>query len=223
MARRAALLAGAGGIAAGVAWARTHPSACPYSQRWMLELPRPFVTTERLRAVLEPRPGERLLEVGPGVGHDALPIAEAIRPDGTLDVFDLQQEMLDDLMARARERGLDNLVATQGDARTLPYPDGSFDGAYLITVLGEIPDQAAALRELRRVVRPGGRVVFGEIAFDPHFVTFRTLRERAAAAGLQFERRLGPAAIGYFARFSAPSSQVGPSGNGAASPRADRA
>jgi ubiquinone/menaquinone biosynthesis C-methylase UbiE len=204
MSRRVAVLAGAGGFAAAVAWARTHPSACPYSQRWMLELPRPFVTTERLRAILAPRPGERLLELGPGVGHDALAVAEAIRPDGTLDVFDIQQEMLDDLMQRARERGLDNLAPTQGDARLLPYPDAAFDGAYLITVLGEIPDQGAALRELRRVIRPGGRLVLGEVAFDPHFVTFGALRERAEAAGFEFERRLGPPALGYFARFERP-------------------
>lgn len=202
MGRRAALLAGAGGIAGAAAWARTHPSACPYSQRWMLELPRPFITAERLRAILEPRPGERLLEVGPGIGHHALPVAEAIRPDGTLDVFDLQQEMLDDLMERARERGLANLLPTQGDARTLPYPDAAFAGAYLVTVLGEVPDQAAALRELARVLKPGGRLVVGEIPFDPHFVTFGALRKRAESTGFVFERRLGPPALGYFARFA---------------------
>ena len=203
MNRRAALLVGAGGLATAVAWARTHPSACPYSQRWLLDLPRPFVTVERLRTILEPRPGEHLLEVGAGTGNDALPVAEAIRPDGTLDVFDLQQEMLDELMSRARGRGLDNVVATQGDARSLPYADDTFDGAYLVTVLGEIPDQGAALRELRRVLRPGGRLVFGEMALDPHFVPLGTLRRRAERAGFAFQRRLGPPALGYLARFSA--------------------
>jgi ubiquinone/menaquinone biosynthesis C-methylase UbiE len=169
----------------------------------MLDLPKPFVTAERLRTILEPRPGEHLLEVGAGTGNDALPVAEAIRPDGTLDVLDLQQEMLDDVMARAGERGLGNIVATQGDARSLPYPDAGFDGAYLVTVLGEIPDQNAALRELRRVLRPGGRLVVGEVPFDPHFVTLGALRRRAERAGFAFERRLGPPALGYLARFSA--------------------
>jgi ubiquinone/menaquinone biosynthesis C-methylase UbiE len=49
--------------------------------------------------------------------------------------------MLDELMQRARRGGLTNLAATQGDARSLPYPDSSFDGAYLVTVFHEIPDR----------------------------------------------------------------------------------
>ena len=85
----------------------------------------------------------------------------------------------------------------QGDGRRLPYEDAKFDGAYLVTVLGEIPDQDVALRELRRVVKPGGRIVVGELFGDPHMVTERSLRARAEAAGLRFERRVGPP-FGYF-------------------------
>ena len=80
---------------------------------------------------------------------------------------------------RAREAGLGNMVPTQGDARELPYDDDAVDGAYLVTVLGEIPDQEAALRELARVVRPGGRVVVGELIGDPHWV----IAGRAPAPG----------------------------------------
>nr|MBA2566865.1 methyltransferase domain-containing protein [Thermoleophilaceae bacterium] len=100
--------------------------------------------------------------------------------------------------------GVSNLRTRLGDGRRLPYGDGSFDGAFLVTVLGEIPDQDAALLELRRVVRRGGRVVFGEIPLlDPHFVSASTLVRRASAAGLRFDRRLGPA-LGFYARFSVP-------------------
>ena len=69
----------------------------------------------------------------------------------------------------------------------------------LTAVLGEIPDQAAALGEIARVLRPGGRLVVGELFGDPHFTPTGALRERAAAAGLRFEERSGPA-VGYFAR-----------------------
>jgi ubiquinone/menaquinone biosynthesis C-methylase UbiE len=73
----------------------------------------------------------------------------------------------------------------------MPYPDDSFDGAFLVTVLGEVPDQEAALRELRRVVRPGGRIVVGELFGDPHMVSHAALQQRAQAAGLRLDGGLG--------------------------------
>jgi ubiquinone/menaquinone biosynthesis C-methylase UbiE len=100
-------------------------------------------------------------------------------------------------MRRARKAGLGNGEPRRGDARRLPYPDAAFDAAYLVTVLGEIPDQDTALRELRRVIKPGGRVVVGELLGDPHMVGERMLRRRAMAAGLTLERRVGPP-FGYF-------------------------
>jgi ubiquinone/menaquinone biosynthesis C-methylase UbiE len=199
--RRLALL-GIAGLLGVALWWRRNPSACPYSQRFWVEAPHPFITRARLRDILVPEPGERLLEVGPGTGYYALPVAEWLRPDGTLEVLDIQEEMLDHTLARAGERGIDNVVPTLADARQMPYDEGSFDGAYLVTVLGEIPDQHAALRELRRVLAPGARLVVGELFGDPHYVTFGKLRERAEAAGFELERRVG-GPLGYFARFRA--------------------
>ena len=173
------------------AWWRTHPSACPYSQRFWVEAPHPFITRERLREILEPRAGERVLEVGPGTGYYALPVASWLAPAGRLDVVDLQQEMLDHTAGRAGEHRIDNIVPTQADATSLPFQDGSFDAAYLVAVLGEIPDQGAALRELRRVVKPGGRIVVGELFGDPHMVTHGALRNRAPASGLRVDHKLG--------------------------------
>jgi ubiquinone/menaquinone biosynthesis C-methylase UbiE len=193
------VLVGAAAALVGAAiWWRRNPSACPYNQRFWVQAPRPLITRARLRETLAPQPGERVLEVGPGTGYYALPVAGWLRSGGTLDIFDLQQEMLDHTMSRAGSAGLDNVVATQGDARTLPYADDAFDAAYLVTVLGEIPDQEAALRQLARVVKPGGRVVVGEVIGDPHWVAPGALRRRAEAAGLRFERRAG-SPLGYFA------------------------
>jgi ubiquinone/menaquinone biosynthesis C-methylase UbiE len=192
------VLAILGVVVAIALWWRRHPSACPYSQRFWVQAPHPLVTRERLREALGPQAGERLLEVGPGTGYYALPVAEWLGREGTLEVFDVQQAMLDHTVGRAREAGLDTIVPTQGDARALPYGDDAVDGAYLVTVLGEIPDQKAALRELARVVRPGGRVVVGEVIGDPHWVAPGALRRRAEAVGLRFERRIG-SPLGYFA------------------------
>jgi ubiquinone/menaquinone biosynthesis C-methylase UbiE len=195
--RRLGAAAGAA-VLAGALWWRTHPSACPYSQRFWVEPPHPLITRARLRDVLAPEPGERVLEIGPGTGYYTLDVASRLLPSGTLDIFDLQQEMLDHTMARARERGQSNITPTQGDARSLPYADGRFDAAFLVTVLGEVPDQDAALRELARVLKPGGRLVVGELFGDPHWVRPSTLQRHAEAAGLRFERRSG-SPLGYFA------------------------
>jgi SAM-dependent methyltransferase len=184
-------------------WWRKNPSACPYSQRFWVEAPHPFITRARLKAVLEAKQGERVLEVGPGTGYYTLDVAEWVGPDGSVDILDLQQEMLDHTMRRAAERNLVNITPTRSDATALPFENETFDAAFLVTVLGEIPDQDAALRELARVLKPGGRLVVGELLGDPHYVALGPMRLRAAAAGLGFERRSGNA-LGYFARFAKP-------------------
>jgi len=180
-------------------WWRKNPSACPYGQRFWVEAPHPLITRERLREVLRPEPGERLLELGVGTGYYSCELAEWVAPNGTLELFDLQQKFLDHTMRAASERGLTNLMPTQGDATQLPYEDNSIDGVILTAVLGEIPDQAAALREIHRVLKPGGRLVVGELFGDPHFTSRGSLQRLGAEAGLELAEHSGPR-FGYFAR-----------------------
>lgn len=186
----------------GTAWWlwRRYTTPFPFRLRSWISVETPGLGSDRLRALLEPRPGERLVEVGSGVGLYSLPAARWVAPGGTLDVLDLQRTMLDETLRRARAEGIDNIAATRGDAAALPYPDDSFDGAFIVTALGEMPDQEAVLHELRRVVRPGGRVVVGELVVDSHGIRSSKLRARAELAGLRFDRRAG-GAITYFARF----------------------
>ncbi len=189
------------GIAVGGAalWWRKNPSACPYGQRFWVEAPHPIITRDRLRSVLRPEPGERILEIGPGVGYYTLDMAEWVGPGGKVEIFDLQQEFLDHTTQRAAERGLANVVPTQGDATALPYEDDSIDAVVLTAVLGEIPDPVAALAQINRVLKPGGRLVVGELFGDPHFTTRRALARQAAAAGLRTETHSGNW-FGYFYR-----------------------
>jgi len=77
------------------------------------------------------------------------------------------------------------------DAYHLPLDDGSVDRAFLVTVLPEIPDQARALAELHRVIKPGGLLSITEEFFDPDYpFAFETVR-RVEAAGFGLERRFG--------------------------------
>jgi len=110
--------------------------------------------------------------------------------------------MIDHLVRRAAKAHISNIAPAVGDGRRLPYASASFDGAYMIDVLGETPDQPAVLRELRRILRPEGRLVVGEHVLDPDFVSFRSLKKRAETAGFTFERRSGTSFV-YFARFRA--------------------
>jgi SAM-dependent methyltransferase len=179
---------------------RRNPTACPYAQRLFLDLPRPFMRRQTLRAMLNLAPGERVLEVGAGTRYYSLDVARQLAPAGRLDVLDLQQPMLDELMRRAALAGTANVVATQGDARDLPFPAATFDAAFLVATLGEVPDRDQALRELRRVLKPGGRLVVGEGQPDPHMLTNDDLRGRAEAIGFVFDGHEGTP-FGYFARF----------------------
>jgi ubiquinone/menaquinone biosynthesis C-methylase UbiE len=178
-------------------WWRKNPSACPYGQRFWVQPPHPLITRDRLKDALDPDEGSRILEVGPGTGYYSLDVAEWVGPDGTLEILDLQQKMLDHTLGRAGESGLGNISGTQGDAQELPYEDTSFDGAFLVTTLGEVPDQNLAVSELARVLKPGGRLVVGELMGDPHWVSPKAIEKLAADNGLAFERRIG-SVVGSF-------------------------
>lgn len=191
------------GVGAAALWWRKNPSACPYSQRFWVEAPHPLISRSRLRTVLRPRLAERILEVGVGTGYYSLDLAEWVGGAGTVELFDLQQEMLDHVIERADERGLENLVPTQGDATALPYAEGSMDAAVLTAVLGEIPDREAAIREVARVLRPGGRLVVGELIGDPHFTSPGEIERLGREAGFVLEERSGPW-IGSFSLLRKP-------------------
>jgi ubiquinone/menaquinone biosynthesis C-methylase UbiE len=164
---------------------------CPTALAWALDTPfrRPFkrVTLDRVGI----RPGERVLELGPGPGAFTVDAARRVGPEGRLIAVDIQPEMIARVETRVRAAGLDNVKTHVRSAYDLPLADGSVDRAFLIAVLPEIPDQARALAELRRVLKPGGVLSVSEQFVDPDYrFLFETLRA-VEAAGFFLEQRYG--------------------------------
>lgn len=117
--------------------------------------------TRRLRAWererLDLRAGERLLDVGCGTGEAALTLAGAVGPDGEVVGIDASESML--AVARGRATGTASPMRfTLGDARALAEPDGSFDAVRSERTLQWVADPGAAVAEMARVLRPGGRL-----------------------------------------------------------------
>ena len=102
-------------------------------------------------------PGSRILEVGCGLGDDAVSLARLVAPGGSVVAIDGSQAMI----AAARERHGDvvGLSFDVADAAQLPFDDASFDACRVDRVLQHIADPASAVREMVRVLRPGGVLV----------------------------------------------------------------
>ncbi|HML14003.1 MAG TPA: methyltransferase domain-containing protein [Xanthobacteraceae bacterium] len=128
-------------------------------------------------------PTDRVLEVGCGPGFFSPAVARRLSA-GHLTLLDAQAGMLAMAARRLKQHGLANFTAVTGLAELLPFADAAFDAVFMITVLGEVPDRAAALAEAARVLRPGGRFSATEAAGDPDRVRRAELDERAAGAGL---------------------------------------
>lgn len=110
--------------------------------------------------LLEPRPGAVLLDVGCGTGEDVLALADLVAPGGRVLGLDRSATMLEEARRRVGDRP--DVGFREGDAADLPLPDADLDGARAERVLLHVDDPAAVVREMLRVVRPGGRVVVAE-------------------------------------------------------------
>jgi SAM-dependent methyltransferase len=120
-------------------------------------------TRERVLEALAPQPGERLVDVGVGPGFLAAAAAERVAASGYVCGVDISEPLL----AYARERTtLPWLEFRHGDATALPFDDAQFDAAVSMQVLEYVPDVDAALAEIARVLRPGGRALVVDTDWD---------------------------------------------------------
>jgi ubiquinone/menaquinone biosynthesis C-methylase UbiE len=164
----------------------------PHQLAWFLELPvrRLVLSPELLASRLPLRPDSTVLEIGPGSGYYSVEVARRI-PAGRLELFDIQPEMLTRCREKCTAAGLGNVGFTTGDGASLPLSDASFDVVYMVTVFGEVHDQAACLGSIRRVLKPAGVLSISEHVPDPDFTAFDALRRQAEASGFRLEERFG--------------------------------
>ncbi len=155
------------------------------------------------------RPGDRVLDVGCGSGVLLPALGELVTPGGEVIGLDYAQPLLD--AARERLEGTSTaavVTLVQGDAHQLPFEDAAFDAAHVERVLIHLEDADKALREIRRVVRPGGWVVAAEPdaagiridhPADPEAMALIAERDTAAirnpGMGLELNRRLAKAGL----------------------------
>ncbi|GAA2725552.1 MULTISPECIES: class I SAM-dependent methyltransferase [Streptomyces] len=112
----------------------------------------------------ELRPHHRVLDIGCGPGSITADLA-ALVPQGHVTGLDAAPDILPTARAAARERGLDNVDFTTGDVRALGFPDGAFDVVHAHQVLQYLDDPVGALREMRRVCRPGGVIAVRDVVY----------------------------------------------------------
>lgn len=147
--------------------------------------------------------GQSVLEVGCGNGVFLPRLAEAVGPTGRVVGIDHAQAFVDEARAKVAGLGLNGSVAVElGDVYHLPFDDGSFDAAHCERVLMHLENPTEALREMARVVRPGGVIVAVEPdwggfridhpdreAFDLVYTAALTMRQKDM--GLTLFRRMG--------------------------------
>jgi ubiquinone/menaquinone biosynthesis C-methylase UbiE len=177
-------------IFVGWRWAsRVWSLPCPSLVGWALESAfyGRITGTKKTLERIGLKPGQRVLEVGPGPGRLLIPAAQRVLPGGEVVGIDIQPGMIERLKDRAKAANITNLTAILGDATHPIVPEASFDVAFLVTTLGEIPDRAAALAQCFRALKSGGVLSISEMLPDPHYQSKTTVKRLAEASGFRLQ------------------------------------
>jgi arsenite methyltransferase len=138
-----------------------------YHDDWLEGLPEgsiaSFAGTGNPFRIGQLRPGERVVDIGSGAGMDSLIAAKMVGPDGQVIGVDMTPAMLEMARKSASEARAGNVEFREGLAESLSAPDSWADVVISNGVLNLLPDKLAALQEMARVLKPGGRLQIGDI------------------------------------------------------------
>lgn len=134
----------------------------------------PTLHPGRIQAIqhMNIQPGERVLEVGVGTGINL----SLYSKEATVTGIDFSSSMLEKARERAARKGLRNMRLLQMDAADLKFADDSFDIVYAPYLISVVPDPVKVAREMRRVCRPGGRIIFLNHFLSPNLILSRIER-----------------------------------------------
>jgi ubiquinone/menaquinone biosynthesis C-methylase UbiE len=118
---------------------------------------RKWLPPDELIAVLHLSEGDQVVDVGAGTGYFAIPMAAAVGPHGRIFAVDVSREMLGHLQSRLAEAGIGNVQCFEGEAGSTGLPSACANVVFMANVWHEFDDHASVLREVRRLLRPGGR------------------------------------------------------------------
>jgi ubiquinone/menaquinone biosynthesis C-methylase UbiE len=159
---------------------------------------------DTLAQAIASTPGAEVLDLGCGAGHASFAVAAHAR---SVVAYDIAEPMLATVAAAARDKGLANIRAQQGPAEQLPFADASFDWVVSRFSAHHWRDLPRALGEVRRVLKPGGRVLFIDVAgaddplFDTHLQAVEVLRDGSHVRNYRADEW-----VAFFAAAGCPAS-----------------
>ncbi|NPV87649.1 MAG: methyltransferase domain-containing protein [Anaerolineae bacterium] len=162
----------------------------PHELAFLLDTPlrHLMISPRQLADRLHLSPYFNVLEIGPGPGFFSLEVARRI-PNGRLALLDIQHQMLAKCTAKLARSAVKNYCAVQGSAEHLPFASQRFDAAFMVTVLGEVPQPRECLSEVRRLLQAGGLLSITEQSGDPDLLSPQVLQNMAADCGFVLEER----------------------------------
>ncbi len=178
-------------ILIGIIWrffSRRFALPCPTWLAWLVELDNPFSKINRAATIIEHldlQVGMTVLDVGCGSGRLTIPVARKVGLSGQVVAMDIQAGMLQCTQEKAQAANLTNITFLHAGVGEQKLERNKFDRALLVTVLGEIPNQKAALKEIFDALKPGGILSVTEIIFDPHYQRYSSVLRLAGEVGFR--------------------------------------
>jgi len=170
-------------------------SVCPW---WMI-----YTFDNPLRKLVQPPekalhgmagPGDHCLDMGCGMGYFTIPLARRVGPSGSVTAVDVQQQMLDGLMRRARRQGLSGAIAPLLVSDPGWESPDRYDFVLAFWMVHEVPDREGLFRSLRRVLKESGRALVAEPVLHVGRAAFEETLGIARRVGLRVEQ--GPKVFG---------------------------